>query len=79
MKLKKNIAVSETGFIFDSTTGDSYSLNTVGAEIINMLKANKQKEEIKASIFKKYEVDDVTFEKSYYDFINMLKQFNLVE
>ena len=34
MKLKKNIATSESGFVFNPSTGDSFSLNTIGAEIL---------------------------------------------
>ena len=41
MKLKKNIAISETGFIFNPSSGDSYSTNPIGLEIINLMKNNK--------------------------------------
>ena len=34
MRIKKNIAVSETGFVFDPTSGESYSINREGQEII---------------------------------------------
>ena len=37
MKLKKNIAVSETGFLFDPNTGESYNLNNTGQLIIKLL------------------------------------------
>ena len=36
--LKKNIAVSESGFVFNPTSGDSFSLNTVGTEILKLMK-----------------------------------------
>jgi len=41
MKLKRNIAVGESGFLFDLTGGESYSLNQQGLEIINMLKEKR--------------------------------------
>ena len=40
MQLRKNIAISETGFVFNPTTGDSYSINEVGREILAYLKEN---------------------------------------
>jgi hypothetical protein len=40
MRLKKNIAVSESGFVFDPNTGDSFSLNKIGLEIVESLKQN---------------------------------------
>ncbi len=72
MKLKENIAVSDSGFIFDPTTGDSYSLNQVGLDFFLMMKEGKTKEEIKKKILDKYDTDEITFEKSYLDFKNML-------
>ncbi|HUX95353.1 MAG TPA: PqqD family protein [Bacteroidales bacterium] len=79
MKLKRNIAVSESGFLFDPTGGESYSLNEQGLEIINMLKEKKTNEEIANAITKNYDVARDDFEKYYYDFLGMLKQFKLIE
>ena len=78
MNLHKNIAISESGFIFNSATGDSFSANPLGAEIIDMLKIGKSKEEIKHHSLEKYDIDDDTFEKDFYDYINLLKQYQLL-
>lgn len=79
MKLKRNIAVSETGFIFDPSSGDSFSLNPIAVEILNLVKKDFNNEEIQTEILNKYDVDSQTFEHNYFDFIGMLKTFNLVE
>lgn len=79
MKLKNNIAVSESGFVFDPSTGDSYSLNEVGVDIVNMLNKASSSDEIIRELLKKYEADKSTIEKNYYDFVDMLKQYNLIE
>lgn len=79
MQIKRNIAVSETGFVFDPTSGESYSINRVGQEIIALLKEGKAPEEISAAICAEFEIDPAGFEKYYYDFIGMLKQFQLIE
>ncbi|MFZ4798983.1 MAG: PqqD family protein [Bacteroidia bacterium] len=73
MKIKKNVAISESGFIFNPTTGDSFSTNPIGLEIIRMLKEEKSKDEIRKSILGKYITDESTFEKDYYDFVMMLQ------
>ncbi len=75
---KKELAISETGFVFDPTTGDSYSMNAVGSVILTMLNEGKIKEEIEAEVTEKYDVDSATFENDYYDFIKMLSSFNLI-
>ena len=79
MNLKKKIAVSETGFIFDPTSGDSFSLNPVAAEILTLMKEGKSEDEIKKYFTKNYEVDEPTFERSYFDFIAMLRLYNMIE
>ncbi len=79
MKIKSNIAVSETGFVFDPTSGESYSINTVGQEILEQLKDGKKAEEISKAITSEYEIDEASFEKYYYDFIGMLRQFQLID
>ena len=76
---KKNIAISETGFIFNPSTGDSFTLNPIGIEILLFLKDKKKYEEIAETMLKKYDVDAITFEKNYYDFIQMLRNNNLLE
>ena len=79
MKLKKNIAISESGFVFDPNSGDSFSMNPLGLEILTMMKEGKEQGDIFNFVLKKYDVERDTFENNYYDFINMLRQFNLLE
>lgn len=79
MKLKKNIAISESGFVFDPNSGDSFSMNPLGLEILTMMKDGKEQGDIFNFVLKKYDVERDTFENNYYDFINMLRQFNLLE
>ncbi len=78
MKVKKNIAISESGFVFDPSSGESYSLNPIGTEILEYLKKNMSFEEISPLILEKYDVDQITFERYYFDFVNSLQQFNLI-
>ena len=79
MRLKRNIAISESGFLFDPTGGESYSLNELGLEIINLLREKRSNQEITYIITDKYDVEKDDFEKYYYDFLGMLKQFKLLE
>ena len=79
MILKKNLAISDSGFIFDPTTGESYSMNEEAIAILKMMKENKSNEEIKQHFLSEYEVDELTFERSFLDFISMLRYYNLIE
>ncbi len=79
MKINKKLAISDSGFIFDPTEGESYSLNEEGLEIIRMLNQGKNQEEIKNHFLSNYDVDEATFDRSYLDFISMLRHYNLLE
>lgn len=79
MKLKRNIAVSESGFLFDPTTGESYSLNEQGIEILSLIKERKSDEEIRDHMVSNYEILPDDFEKYFLDFTGMLRYFKLTE
>ncbi len=79
MKIKKNIAVSESGFVFDAGTGETYSLNPVGVEIVKLMNEGKNQEEISNYFLSNYEVSQGIFESAYFDFVSILNQYNLIE
>ncbi len=77
MKIKNNIAVSDNGFIFNPASGESFSANPVGLEMLNLLRKGKEAEEVIREIETKYQVDSSTLERDLNDFIEMLKQYHL--
>ncbi len=79
MELRKNLAISDTGFVFDAATGESFSLNPIGLEILNYLKNGLKDEEIRQKVLDKYDVDESTFDLVYFDFIRTLQHFDLFE
>jgi hypothetical protein len=79
MKLRKNVAVSEAGLLFNPVTGESFSVNPIGVEIINLIKEDKGPDQISKHILAKYATDKTTFEKDYHDFIGILEHHNLIE
>jgi hypothetical protein len=79
MYLKKNIATSESGFIFNPSTGDSYAANTVAADILQLLKQGTAPSAVKEKLLEKYQVDPLRLEQDWDDFINQMKQANLLE
>jgi hypothetical protein len=79
MRINRKIALSETGFVFDAGTGDSYSINPIGVEIIEYIKQNLTKEEIKKKLNEKYDVTTPELEKSLDDYFGALKTFNILD
>lgn len=79
MKIKKNIALSESGFVFNPSTGESFSVNPIGIEIFNAIKEDQSYEEISKTMLNNYNTDEDTFEKDYNDFVQLLSSFQLIE
>jgi len=65
MKIRKNIAISENGFIFNPMTGDSFSVNETGVFILQ-------------NLMDEYDLDTYTAEKDLNDFLSMLKSYQLI-
>lgn len=79
MEIKGNIALSENGFVFNPTTGDSFTLNNTGKVVLSLIKEGKSLEQITELMKNDYEVDQVTLERYLVDFINDLRVNNLLE
>ncbi len=79
MKTGKNVAISESGFVLNTASGESFSTNPIGVEILNLLKEDLSVEDIAKTIMEKYEVDFNTFEKDFSDFQNLLNYYHLIE
>ncbi len=79
MNINKNIAVSDSGFVFNSTTGESFSVNPIGVEIIELLKQDLTIEQVNQNLLERYNADIVTIDKDVSDFISLLEQYSLID
>lgn len=79
MKIHKNIAISETGFVFNPLNGDSFTTNIVGLEIIKLMQSNVSNEKIIKHIVDKFNIDKITAEKDLEDFLLQLNYHQLID
>lgn len=79
MKIKNNIAVSASGLVFNPDTGESFTVNPMGAEIISYLKEGEAQKTIEHKVLEKYNVEQSSFEKDFEDFTALLHTYSLVE
>ena len=79
MQIKKNIATSESGFIFNPSTGDSFTANPIATEVIQQLKGGESLNSIKKSILERYDVEAGQLERDLDDFLAQLRDGNLLE
>ncbi len=78
MQINKNIAISETGFVFNPISGDSFSTNPCGQEILKKLKSDISFNDLVEFISDTFSVDKSTTEKDIADFIIMLKSYQIL-
>ena len=79
MIIKGNIALSENGFVFNPTTGDSFTMNNTGKEVLTLIKKGKNTTQIAEMMTEKYDVDRIILERYLDDFMNELRANNLLE
>lgn len=79
MYINKNIAISKTGFVFNPLTGDSFSTNSVGQEILRKLQnGNSNNENLANHIVGIFSVDKSVVEKDIVDFFMVLKSYQIL-
>ncbi len=79
MKLNKNLAISESGFAFNGSTGDTFILNETAGFILSKIKENLPKEKILEALISEFEVNPIVAEKDFLDFLSQLRIFDLLE
>ena len=78
MKLKPSIATSETGFIFNPATGDSFAANALAADILRRLHEGQAPAAIKQHLLTTYDVAPARLEADWDDLVAQLRDFNLL-
>jgi hypothetical protein len=78
MMIKENIALSENGFVFNPSTGDSFTMNSTGREVILLIKEGKSLDQITELMVGKYDIEKSTLERYLADFVNDLTVNNLM-
>ncbi|MBW6460011.1 MAG: PqqD family protein [Bacteroidales bacterium] len=77
--MKSNIALSESGFVFNPNTGESFTLNPVGQQLFEMIREGQDYQSIRKKFLEIYEVEDSIFEKDYEDFVHLLHSYQMME
>ena len=78
MKFNDDISVSDSGFVFDARTGDSFSLNSTAIEILNLLKNGRTSDEIEEYFIIKYNVTEELFKRHLDDYLQMLQHYQII-
>ncbi len=69
----KRLAISESGFIFDPVTGNSFTVNHTGRAILQLLQKTLDMEQITKRLQAEYAVDAPVADREAIEFANQLR------
>ncbi len=78
MKRIHQLAVNDEGFVFDPTTGESFTVNATGLFLIRALKAGHDTTELLDQVQQQFEVSPGSAERDVTDFVSQLEGLHLV-
>ena len=79
MKIVENIVIDNSNIAFQSDIGNSYQLNNIAKQIINLMKQGLNKQEIVKSISVEYCISENDIYIDVSDFFSRLKHFSLAK
>lgn len=77
--IPENLAISESGFLFLQGTGETFTLNQVGKDIVDLIKSKSTEEEVIKELVDSYNIDRSTVQKDLGDFIAQLKHYSILK
>lgn len=79
MSKLNSLAISDNGFIFKPSTGESFTTNEIGLMIINLLKQEKSADEIIHEITEEFDVDTISAGRDLYEYLDFLKREKMLD
>jgi hypothetical protein len=74
----RDLAISDSGFVFDPYSGSTFSLNGSGLTFLRGIKAGLGREELKARLDEEFDLSGVDFDRDLAEFIQLLRRHDLV-
>jgi len=79
MGVIERLAISKDGFVFDPATGNSYTVNSTGLFILNLLREGKSEDEIVSALVENFDVSENEARRDLLDFLEQLRINGLLE
>jgi hypothetical protein len=73
-----DLALSETGFVFDPYTGATFSANAAGLAILHQLKSGATRAGIVAHLEDEFEIHGADLQRDLDEFLHLLEQNDLL-
>lgn len=69
----RRLALSDSGFVFDPVTGNSFTANESGLTILRQLQGGNTMANVVASLCSEFEIEPAAAERDIIEFINQLR------
>jgi hypothetical protein len=77
--IPETVAVSDSGFLFLPSSGETFTLNHTGREIFQLIQKGVSEEDIFKNVLDEYDIDRRTLEKDFGDFTLQLQKYSLLK
>lgn len=74
MKAIHRLAVSESGFVFDPLSGQSFTVNAVGLDLIRLMQSSPDMEKLRIAVMENYLGDAHEIERDMEAFLDCLSE-----
>lgn len=71
----KRLALSESGFVFDPVSGQSFSVNDTGLVLLRLAQHENDLDKLTAQLLEQFDASSVEIKRDVQDFINRLQGF----
>ena len=78
MRISQECVINSQGFLFNTVTGESFSLNSIGLDIVYRMKTDCSEQQLLETLLSEYETDEVTLRSDLSDFLLLLKRKGLL-
>ncbi len=72
-----DLAISDSGFVFDPRTGDVFTVNTTGRAILLMLKEGVEAAEIVEKLQDQFDIEGEDVSRDVLEFLAILRDYGL--
>jgi len=79
MNLAEDFTLSKSGFLFDHSTGLTYTLNPTGKFIFQMISDNKDAAEILTALTGQFMIDSDTAKRDLEDFYRQMREMGMID
>lgn len=71
----KRLALNDSGFVFDPMTGQSFTVNPSGLELLKLMQKHKDVELINHQILREFDISVEALERDFLEFSEQLRRY----